>query len=172
MEDKGGEAKRCLILLDCKAALEEIEREYRGCAPDKADRHALHSAIVHQLHRIEQLGGYTIFMWTPGHAGISPNAVADAIAKQYLHAQQDPVITRELARMVHDKVCLYIEVTTGTERQGAAQRGQKERQRIDSATTLSKRGRARGGSRWKEGAPTKRRQIRVVASVLMTVLMH
>jgi hypothetical protein len=61
-----------------------------------------------------QLGGYTIFLWTPGHAGISPNAVADAIVKQYLHAQQDPVITRELAKMVGDKACLYnIEVTTG-----------------------------------------------------------
>jgi ribonuclease HI len=99
-------AKRCLVLSDCKAALEELEREYRGCAPGNDDRHALHSAIIEQLEEIERHGGYTIFLWTPGHAGISPNAVADAIAKKYLKAERDITITRELARTVKDKACV------------------------------------------------------------------
>lgn len=57
-----------IILSDCKAALEEIEREYRGHAPGNEDRHAFHAAIVGQLEELGRQGEDTpyLFLWTPG----------------------------------------------------------------------------------------------------------
>jgi hypothetical protein len=143
-------AKRCLVLSNCKAALEEIEREHRGCAPGNDDRHALHSAIIEQLEEIELHGGYTIYLWTSGHAGISPIAVADAIAKKYLKAERDITITRELARTV--KACVYIEAKTRELRDRSLYREAKARVKHYIVQQLS--GKGGGGHERADGADT------------------
>jgi len=93
-----GATQRCLILSYCKAALEGIEWEYRGQTPHNADRRTLLTAIPAQLTALRRKEGYAIFLWTPGHGGVVPNAVADATAKTYLAADHDRLIARDLAK--------------------------------------------------------------------------
>ena len=83
-------ACRCLVLSDCKSALIAIERAYRRQAQRSGDNRNLISAILLQLHRLQQHKGYAIFLWTPGHAGVAPNAMADAAAKAYLNKPHNP----------------------------------------------------------------------------------
>ena len=83
-------ACRCLVLSDCKSALIAIERAYRQQAQRSGDNRNLISAILLQLHRLQQHKGYAIFLWTPGHAGVAPNAMADAAAKAYLNQPHNP----------------------------------------------------------------------------------
>jgi len=82
-------AQRCLILSDCKAALEALEREYSGQTPHNADRRTLLTAIHAPLTALRCKEGYATFLWTPGHGGVAPNAVADTTAKTYLAANDD-----------------------------------------------------------------------------------
>ena len=67
-----GTTQRCLVLSDCKAALEAIEREYRGQTPHNADRRTILTAIHAQLTALRRKSGYAIFLWSPGHGGGSP----------------------------------------------------------------------------------------------------
>ena len=88
---------RCLILSDCKSALVAIERAYRRRNPGASDNRGTLSAILLQLKRLQTHNGYAIFLWTPEHAGISANAMADAAAKAYLTQPHD---THEMATFI------------------------------------------------------------------------
>jgi len=111
-----GATQRCLILSDCKAALEAIElleREYRGQTPHNANRRTLLTAIHAQLAALRRKEGYAIFLWMPGHGGVAPNTVADATAKTYLTADHDRLIARDLAKHEHRRPCVYVQADTG-----------------------------------------------------------
>jgi len=53
------------------------------------------------------------YLWTPGHKGVAPNAVADATAKTYLAADHDRLIARDLAKHEHRRPCVYVQADTG-----------------------------------------------------------
>ncbi len=83
-------ACRCLILSDCKSALIAIERAYRRQAQRSGNNRYLISAILLHLHRLQKHEGYVIRIWTPRHAGVTLNAIADAAAKAYLNHPHNP----------------------------------------------------------------------------------
>ena len=99
-------ACRVLICSDCKPALMQIEHAWRqGHATGfrKYDRGNLLEAICNLRADM----GRVIMVWTPAHAGITPNAMADCVAKHYTHAEhkEDPVT--HIAPHVLTRPCTY-----------------------------------------------------------------
>ena len=106
-------ACRCLILSDCKSALVAIERAYRRRNPGASDHRGTLSAILLQLKRLQTHNGYAIFLWTPGHAGISPNAMADAAAKAYLTQPHDPHEMATFITQICEDIAVIHDVHSG-----------------------------------------------------------
>ena len=56
------------------------------------------------LTRSARQGG---FLWVPSHVGISPNSMADAVAKTYLTQTPDAAGVARIAVAVRTRPCLY-----------------------------------------------------------------
>ena len=77
------QSRRCLVLCDCKPALQQIEgahRKAKGMPEGLRDweRGGLLEAIAYYRSKLEAV----VFMWVPAHVGIACNAYADAVAQQ------------------------------------------------------------------------------------------
>lgn len=102
-----------LILSDCKSALTTIERAYRQQAQRAGDNRKLISAILLKIKNLQRTGGYVIFLWTPGHAGISSNAMADAAAKAHLDRQHSPNTSAAFLNDIGEDIIVTTDVRTG-----------------------------------------------------------
>ena len=81
---------------------------------ERVDRKGLVAAMVElrrEISRQRDNGeerGFVRMVYTPGHRGIAPNAVADAIAKSYLGAGMDEdVIGEVVRRAMHVRPYVY-----------------------------------------------------------------
>ena len=77
--------RRCLVLCDCKPALQQIENAHRKGMPEGLrdwERGGLLEAIAHYRSKLEAV----VFVWAglPSHVGIACNAYDDAVATAYL----------------------------------------------------------------------------------------
>ena len=76
------QSRRCLVLCDCKPALQQIEGAHRKGMPEGLrdwERGGLLEAIVYYRSKLEAV----VFMWVPARVGIACNAYADAVATAY-----------------------------------------------------------------------------------------
>ena len=107
--------RRCLVLSDCQPALKAIETAWRRgriTTGREGDRGAMLEEICERRSRINRL----ITVWTPSHRGISPNSVADAIAKAYLEKEVDTEGVNSIASVSKTRPCVYgIKTPTGIE---------------------------------------------------------
>ena len=74
--------RRCLVLSDCKPALQQIEAAYRKGSLEglrEWDRGAQLEGICRYRAQLESV----TFLWVPSHAGCASNAYADATATAY-----------------------------------------------------------------------------------------
>ena len=77
------QSRRCLVLCDCKPALQQIENAHRKGMPEGLrdwERGGLLEAIAYYRSKLEAV----VFVWVPSHVGIACNAYADAVATSYL----------------------------------------------------------------------------------------
>ena len=98
--------RRCLVLCDCKPALQQIENAHRKGMPEGLrdwERGGLLEAIAHYRSQLEAV----VFVWVPSHVGIACNAYADAVATAYLGKD----VTEDASKVVRDAVrtrpCMY-----------------------------------------------------------------
>ena len=96
---------RLLVQSDCLGVLDAIESAWQrhdATALPKMDR----GAMLESICRLREQLGRVVFLFTPSHRGIAPNAYADAAAKSHLHA---PLL--DLSDGVHARVlsrpCVY-----------------------------------------------------------------
>jgi hypothetical protein len=87
-----GDGRRCLIMSDSLTALEMVEDAWRHGVRWRG-AHASRAAMLHAINTVRARIEIAVMMWTPAHAGVTPNATADAIAKTYLMAPLDDVRT-------------------------------------------------------------------------------
>ena len=85
VEAEGGDvgATRCLVMSDCKSAMQMMETAWRGGGVErlaKAKRGGILEAICRARAKLELV----VFMYVPAHRGVSMSAMADAAAKAYL----------------------------------------------------------------------------------------
>ena len=76
--------RRCLVLSDCKPALQQIEAAYRRGSLEglrEWDRGGALEGICRYRAQLESV----TFLWVPSHAGCASNAYADAAATAYKH---------------------------------------------------------------------------------------
>ena len=87
--------RRCLILVDCKPALQAVEGAWRR-GRIETGRGGDRGAMLEEICRLRAALGRVVFLWVPSHVGISPNSMADAAAKTYLEHRDDPAGQRIL----------------------------------------------------------------------------
>ena len=73
--------ERVLIVSDCRPALDAIESAWRrgNAALYLKDRGNILEGICNMRQAMDRV----IFVWCPGHAGITPNEYADMVADAY-----------------------------------------------------------------------------------------
>ena len=98
--------RRCLLLSDCKSALQQVETAWRS-GRFESGRGGDRGAMLEEICRLRACLGRVVMVWVPSHRGISPNAMADAIAKSYLTQQVDSDAVRAIAAAVQTRPCLY-----------------------------------------------------------------
>mmetsp|Transcript_4615 Transcript_4615/g.15465 ORF Transcript_4615/g.15465 Transcript_4615/m.15465 type:complete len:212 (+) Transcript_4615:147-782(+) len=79
--------RRCLVLSDCKPALQQIEAAYRKGSLEglrEWDRGGILEGICRYRAQLESV----TFLWVPSHAGCASNAYADAAATAYMGASE------------------------------------------------------------------------------------
>jgi len=79
----GTEGRRCLIMSDCKGAMQMIEQAWRGTGVAGLGR-AKRGGILEAICRLRERLGMVVFMYVPAHRGASTSAMADAVAKAHL----------------------------------------------------------------------------------------
>ena len=98
---------RVLIQSDCLGVLDAVEASWRAGRADglaKRDR----GATLEALCRLREQLGLVVFMFTPSHVGIAPNAYADAAAKAHLDAPlNDGSGTCAVASLVTSRPVVY-----------------------------------------------------------------
>ena len=111
-----GPGRRVLICTDSQATMKAMEAAWRKGrhTGEREDRKGLVATMVELRREISQQRdngeerGFVRMVYTPGHRGIAPNAVADAIAKSYLGAGLDEDVIGELVRQaVHVRPYVY-----------------------------------------------------------------
>ena len=98
--------KRCLILVDCKPALQAIEGAWRR-GRIETGRGGDRGAMLEEICRLRAALSRVVFLWVPSHVGISPNSMADAVAKTYLTQTPDAAGVARIAVAVRTRPCLY-----------------------------------------------------------------
>ena len=98
--------RRCLVLSDCKPALQQIEAAYRKGSLEglrEWDRGAQLEGICRYRAQLESV----TFLWVPSHAGCAGNAYADAAATAYMGASEIEDATAVIREAVRTRPCLY-----------------------------------------------------------------
>ena len=100
--------RRCLVLSDCKPALQQIEAAYRRGSLEglrEWDRGGVLEGICRYRAQLESV----TFLWVPSHAGCASNAYADAAATAYMGASEIEDATAVIRGAVRTRPCLYTE---------------------------------------------------------------
>ena len=97
--------KRILIMSDCHNALCAIEETWRG--EGKAYRQRAGGAIIEAINALREGLGRVVFIFTPSHAGVVPNAYADGVAKAYLHDTRTLRLSKVVAQHVTSRSVVY-----------------------------------------------------------------
>ena len=63
--------------------------------------------MLEEISRLRAALGRVVFLWVPSHVGISPNSMADAVAKTYLTQTPDAAGVARIAVAVRTRPCLY-----------------------------------------------------------------
>ena len=108
------QSRRCLVLCDCKPALQQIESAYRKGMPEGLrdwGRGGLLEAIAHYRSKLEAV----VFMWVPAHVGIACNAYADAVATAYLGNNDTEDASKVVREAVRTRPCMYTARRKATE---------------------------------------------------------
>ena len=98
--------ERVLVMSDSRAVMDVIETVWRSgnaAVAKSRDRGAMIEAICALRAQL----GCVLFVWTPGHAGVCHNEVADAVAKAHLGQPVDAEVSRRVAGGVRTRDCLY-----------------------------------------------------------------
>ena len=98
--------RRCLVLSDCKPALQQIEAAYRRGSLEglrEWDRGGALEGICRYRAQLESV----TFLWVPSHAGCASNAYADAAATAYMGASEIEDATAVIREAVRTRPCLY-----------------------------------------------------------------
>jgi len=97
---------RVLIMSDCKPAMQQMEQAWR-----KGEAHGLRKwdrgALLEAICSLRADLGRVVCVWTPAHAGISPNAMADLAAGAHTGCKDVEDVTEHLAPHVHARPCVY-----------------------------------------------------------------
>ena len=120
------QSRRCLVLCDCKPALQQIENAHRKGMPEGLrdwERGGLLEAIAYYRSKLEAV----VFMWVPAHVGIACNAYADAVATAYLGNNDTEDASKVVRDAVRTRPCMY------TVRREAAENTEK-REIVDRRT--------------------------------------
>ena len=80
---EGASGRRVLVMSDSLTALRMVEDAWRGGVRWDGPRTG-RAAILHAINAAREQVERVVMMWTPAHAGVAPNAYADAVAKAYL----------------------------------------------------------------------------------------
>ena len=84
----GAAQRRCLVMSDSISALRMVEAAWRRgvkATGGGRNREAILEAINTYRGKLEKV----VTMYVPAHAGVSPNAMADAVAKAYLQQEMN-----------------------------------------------------------------------------------
>ena len=92
--------------MDCKPALQAIEGAWRR-GRIETGRGGERGAMLEEICRLRAALGRVVFLWVPSHVGISPNSMADAVAKTYLTQTPDAAGVARIAVAVRTRPCLY-----------------------------------------------------------------
>ena len=115
-DEEEGPGRRVMICTDSQATMRAMETAWRKGrhTGERVDRKGLVTTMVDLRREIsrEREGGKTRgcvrMVYTPGHRGVAPNAVADAIAKAYLGAKIDEGVMWEMVqRSEHVRPYVY-----------------------------------------------------------------
>ena len=63
--------------------------------------------MLEEICRLRATLGRVVFLWVPSHVGISPNSMADAVAKTYLTQPPDAAGVARIAAAVRTRPCFY-----------------------------------------------------------------
>ena len=109
-DDGTGPGRRVMICTDSQATMRAMETAWRtgrhtGVRVDRTGLVATMVELRRELSREREGGqerGCVRMVYTPGHRGIAPNAIADAVAKAYLDGEEDGgVIWEVIQQAVH-----------------------------------------------------------------------
>ena len=115
-DEEEGPGRRVMICTDSQATMRAMETAWRKGrhTGERVDRKGLVTTMVdlrREISREREAGqarGCVRMVYTPGHRGIAPNAVADAIAKAYLGAKIDEGVMWEMVqRAEHVRPYVY-----------------------------------------------------------------
>ena len=104
-EEVGSE--RVLVVSDCQAALKAIEAVWReGGHYRSRDR----AGMLEAISKIRMRLGKVVFLWCPGHRGVSGNEYADMVAAAYAERPDDieaAAVELVVVANVTSKGCMY-----------------------------------------------------------------
>ena len=96
---------RVLIQSDCLGVLDAVETAWRREAAGL--RNVDRGALLENICVLRQRMNRVIFLYTPSHKGIAPNAMADAAAKAHLNGSDPHDATAQICDTVRSRPCLY-----------------------------------------------------------------
>ena len=94
-----------LIMSDCNNGLRAIEETWRGLG--KPYRQRAGGATIEAINNLREKIGHVVFMYTPSHAGVVPNAYADGIAKAHLQSQHRIRTGQIVAKYIKSRGVIY-----------------------------------------------------------------
>ena len=106
--------RRVLVMSDCVPAMQQVEKAWRQEHVEGLRRWD-RGAMLEAINDLRSQLGEVVCLWTPAHAGISCNAMADAAAKAHLQAGDDgdmEPVTEVVRAHVRGRPCVY-EVRVG-----------------------------------------------------------
>ena len=96
---RGAKSCRCLLIMDCKGAMELMEQAWRkGSAQAMAGMGR--AGVLEAICRCRRRLDLVTCMYCPAHIGVSCSAYADGVAKEYLQVEVNDE-DRELLRQVY-----------------------------------------------------------------------
>ena len=71
------------------------------------DGETSNGAMLEEICTIRRKMGLVVTMYLPGHRGMVANEYADAVAKTHAQRDVDEDITRNIAKMIKTRPCIY-----------------------------------------------------------------
>ena len=106
--------RRVLVMSDCVPAMQQVEKAWRQGHVEGMRRWD-RGAMLEAVNTLRAQLGEVVCLWTPAHAGICCNAMADAAAKAHLQAGDNgemEAVTEVVRAHVRGRPCVY-EVRVG-----------------------------------------------------------